>query len=98
GADWRLDLAALERAFAGEMGPRPTAYLLCNPQNPTGTVHTREELTAVAELAQKYDVAVVSDEIHAPLVTPASSFVPWLTVDPEGRSITVTSASKAWNL
>lgn len=98
GADWRLDLEALERAFAGGAGPRPTAYLLCNPQNPTGTVHTREELAAVAELAQKYDVAVVSDEIHAPLVTPASSFVPWLTVDPGGRSITVSSASKAWNL
>ena len=98
GADWRLDLDALERAFAGESGPKPTAYLLCNPQNPTGTVHTRDELTAVAELAAQHDVAVVSDEIHAPLVTPPDSFVPWLTVDPEGRSITVTSASKAWNL
>lgn len=98
GKDWRLDLDALERAFAGGAGPKPTAYLLCNPQNPTGTVHTRAELTAVAELAAKHDVAVVSDEIHAPLVTPADSFVPWLTVAPEGRSITVTSASKAWNL
>ncbi|MFW6598780.1 MalY/PatB family protein [Propionibacteriaceae bacterium Y2011] len=98
GADWRLDLAAMERAFAGADGPKPTAYLLCNPHNPTGTVHTREELATVAELANAHGVAVVSDEIHSPLVTPADTFVPWLTVDPEGRSITVTSASKAWNL
>ncbi|MFX4272309.1 MalY/PatB family protein [Propionibacteriaceae bacterium Y1685] len=98
GSDHRLDLAALERAFSGADGVKPTAYLLCNPHNPTGTLHTVEELTAVAELARRYDVAVVSDEIHAPLVAPAAGFVPWLTVDPEGRSVTVTSASKAWNL
>lgn len=98
GADHRLDLAALERAFSGAGGVKPTAYLLCNPHNPTGTLHTRAELTAVAELAARHEVAVVSDEIHAPLVTPADGFIPWLTIDPEGRSITVTSASKAWNL
>ena len=41
--------------------------LLANPHNPTGVVHTLAELTAVAALARRYGVRVISDEIHAPL-------------------------------
>lgn len=64
GADDRLDLAVLEETFArlAAEGGRP-AYLLCSPHNPTGTLHTAEELTAVAALASRYGVRVVADEI-----------------------------------
>ncbi|MGI5128552.1 MalY/PatB family protein [Pseudonocardia sp. CA-107938] len=88
----RLDLDALVAAFA-ELDGR-VAFLLCNPQNPTGTVHTRAELAAVAELAAAHGVRVVADEVHAPLVT--GSYTPYLTVT--GAGIALHSASKGWNL
>lgn len=96
GSDQRLDLDVLEQAFV-DAGPG-AAYLLCNPQNPTGTVHTADELAAVARLADAHDVHVVSDEIHAPLTRPGVTFVPYLTVPGSGRGTAVVSASKAWNL
>ena len=97
GDDGRIDLTVLENAFrrAAARGPRP-AYLLCNPHNPTGTVHTAAELTAVAALAARHGVRVVADEIHAPLVLPGATFVPYLSISDQGFS--VLSASKAWNL
>lgn len=95
-ASGRLDLAALEAAFAGPDQPR--AYLLCSPHNPTGAVHTAGELAAVMELADRFGVRVVVDEIHAPLVDPGTAFVPLLTVPGGERAVSVTSAGKAWNL
>ena len=95
GGDGRLDLEALEESFNLRTLGGSAAFLLCNPHNPTGAVHTREELEQVAELAEKYGIRVVADEIHAPLVYDAE-FVPYLSVDPRGYS--VMSASKAWNL
>jgi cysteine-S-conjugate beta-lyase len=99
GEDGRLDLGALEEAFgrAARRGARPV-YLLCSPHNPTGTVHTAGELTAVAALAARYGVRVVADEIHAPLVLPGAGFVPYLSVPGVGSGLTLMSASKAWNL
>ncbi len=67
GADARLGLDVLERAFReAAAGGGRAAYLLCSPHNPTGTVHTAEELTAVAALAERYGVRVVADEITTP--------------------------------
>ncbi|MCS0634868.1 aminotransferase class I/II-fold pyridoxal phosphate-dependent enzyme [Streptomyces sp. LP05-1] len=74
------------------------AYLLCSPHNPTGTVHTAEELATVAALAGRYGVRVVADEIHAPLVAPGVPFVPYLTVPGTEDAFALLSASKAWNL
>jgi cystathionine beta-lyase len=92
----RLDLDALERAFADHA----TAYVLCNPHNPIGLVHRREDLVAVAKLAEKYGVYVLSDEIHAPLVLPGAEFVLFLSVSDEARrwGFAFLSASKGWNL
>ncbi len=95
-ASGRLDLAALEAAFTGP--DKPTAYLLCSPHNPNGTIHTADELTAVAGLCREHDVLLVVDEIHAPLVDPDADFVPILTL-PEAQNAVVTfSAGKGWNL
>lgn len=95
-AGLRLDLDRLERDFAA--GAR--CYLLCNPHNPSGAVFSRAELQAVADLAAAYDVAVVSDEIHAPLTAPGVAHIPFATVDgtAAARSFTAVAASKAWNL
>jgi cystathionine beta-lyase len=72
--------------------------LLCNPHNPTGTVHSRAELEMLAGLARQYGVRVVSDEIHSPLIMPTSTFTPYLSVEGSGPDFAVASASKGWNL
>ena len=93
---WRLDLAAIERAFQDGV----KFYLLCSPHNPMGRVHERHELEAVAELAKRYGVVVISDEIHAPLTFEAGAFAPYLAVSDAAREtgIVVTAASKSFNL
>ena len=95
----RIDPDTLERAFsAATTDGRGAAYLLCSPHNPTGTVHTREELASVVALAEHHGVRVVADEIHAPIVHPPSTHVPYLTVAGSERGFSVASASKGWNL
>ena len=91
----RIDLEHLEHTFAQT---RPAAYLLCNPHNPTGTVHTRAELEAVGRLAEEYDVRVVVDEIHAPVVLAGATHVPYLSLPGSSDAFAVLSASKGWNL
>ena len=96
GEGWELDLDGIEAAL--ESGAR--AVLLCNPHNPTGTVHTPASLAALAELAATHRAAVVSDEIHAPLAQPDAGFTPFLSVSDAARAVgyAVVSASKAFNL
>ncbi|MBV7694653.1 MalY/PatB family protein [Streptomyces sp. TRM70350] len=99
GADLRIDFGVLEESFRQAVaGGRRAAFLLCSPHNPTGTVHTTEELSAVAHLAEQYGVRVVADEIHAPLVVGDTDFVPYLGVPGGGRGLSLMSASKAFNL
>jgi len=92
----QLDFAGLERAFAN--GAR--VYLFCNPHNPVGRVFSRDDVELVAALAARYDVAVVADEIHAPLVLSGAEHVAFESVATraEAHSITLTSASKGWNI
>ena len=99
GADGRLDLGALEDAYRrATAGGGRAAHLLCSPHNPTGTVHTAGELSAVAALAERYGVRVVVDEIHAPLTADGVGFVPYLSVPGAESGLSVMSASKGWNL
>jgi cysteine-S-conjugate beta-lyase len=95
GESWNLDLLALETSF--KEGAK--FYLMCNPHNPLGKLYTKEELIQVALLAKKYDVVVISDEIHAPLTYRDAKFVPFLSVSEEASEvgIMITSSSKAWN-
>jgi cystathionine beta-lyase len=74
--------------------------LLCNPHNPTGRVFRREELEGVAKLALERDLVVVSDEIHADLVYSGHRHVPFASLSPEveARTITLSAASKAFNV
>lgn len=94
---WSADLDALERAYRT---PGVRAHLLCSPQNPTGIVYPREALAAIAELAARHGVLVLSDEIHAPLTLPGAAHTPFPMVSEAAResSIVLTSASKAWNV
>jgi cysteine-S-conjugate beta-lyase len=92
---WSIDLDGVAAALAA--GAR--GVLLCNPHNPTGTVHDRATLARLAELAAEHGAVVVSDEIHAPLVHSDATFTPFLDV-PGGAEVGIAahSASKAWNL
>jgi cystathionine beta-lyase len=92
-----LDLGALDVALAQ---PGVGAYLLCNPHNPVGRVWSREQLTAVAEMCDRRGVPVLVDEIHAPLVLPGSTHVPFHSLEHPAarRAVIFTSASKGWNI
>ena len=97
-SEHRLDVEALGETFEAVAAAGPAAFLLCNPHNPTGTVHSPEELAAVAAAANRCGVRVVADEIHAPLVLPGASFTPYLSVPGGESGFALVSASKAWNL
>lgn len=96
--DGRLDPAALEATFQRAVNPhghgsgsgRRAVLLLCNPHNPTGTAHTRTELEAVLDLAARFGVRVVSDEIHAPVAGPV------IARSDAGGSPGPTSSGDAW--
>lgn len=95
GQGYALDLDAVDRALAGGAA----AYLLCNPHNPTGLVLSSDELSSIAELAERYGALVLADEIHAPLTLSGAHHVPYLSLPPaRSRGIAFISASKAWNL
>ncbi|MGA7149467.1 MAG: aminotransferase class I/II-fold pyridoxal phosphate-dependent enzyme [Microbacterium sp.] len=96
GSGWQLDLDGIEASLAD--GAR--AVLLCNPHNPTGTVHSRETLAALADVAARHGAVVISDEIHAPLTHHGVRFTPFLDASPTARRVgyAVVSASKAFNL
>ena len=63
-----FDPEELEDAFR----QHPKALILCNPSNPCGKVFTREELLTIAELAARYDVYVITDEVYEHIV-----YAPW---------------------
>jgi cystathionine beta-lyase len=94
---WSLDFLGLERAFAAGAH----AYILCSPHNPLGRVFSERELMRIAELAQRYRVVVIADEIHAPLTYEAGAHVPFLRVAENvgfEDAVGLWAASKAWNL
>lgn len=92
----QLDLDGIEREYKNGV----KVHILCHPHNPVGAIFTKTDLAQLAELAIKYRVIVISDEIHGPLVYEPASFTPFLAVSDAARAvgITVTSASKGFNL
>ena len=97
GTRYELDLAALERLAAV---PTTKMLLLCNPQNPTGRVFARAELDAIGRIAVAHDLIILSDEIHADLIYQGARHVPIgaLAADVAARTITITSATKSFNI
>lgn len=93
---WRLDPERLEAAI--DTGTR--VILTCDPHNPSGRCFTRDELAAVAAVAERHDLLVISDEIWSDLVFTGAQHIPFasLSEDVATRTVTVTAASKAFNL
>lgn len=94
---WVMDLAAADAQITGS----EKLLMLCNPQNPGGTVYRREELEAQLAFAQRHDLIVCSDEIHCDLILePGLRHIPFasLSEDAQQRSITLISPSKSFNI
>ena len=94
---YEMDFEQLEKDLSD---PQTSLMLLCNPQNPGGRIWTKDELAKVAELCARYDVRVVSDEIHCDITAPGTSYVPFAGVSDTAGDISVTliSPSKAFNI
>jgi N-succinyldiaminopimelate aminotransferase len=99
---FRLDVDELRAV----VGPRTRFLLLNSPHNPTGTVLTREELRAVADVAIDHDLVVITDEVyehltfaghdHVPLATLPGMFERTLTLSSAGKSYSVTGWKVGW--
>ncbi|MGW7239895.1 pyridoxal phosphate-dependent aminotransferase [Streptomyces sp. NPDC054804] len=94
GAAFRLDLDELRAAVT----PRTRLLLINTPHNPTGTVLTRAELTAIAELAVERDLLVVTDEVYEHLVFDKAGHLPLATFPGmRERTVTIGSAGKTFS-
>lgn len=97
GADrWEIDWDGLESGIDSDT----RVLLFCNPHNPTGRVFTRTELERLADVVLRHDLVVISDEIHSDLIYDGRTHVPFATLSPDvaARTVTLTSASKSFNL
>ena len=93
--DFGFDPEALEDAFRG--GAK--ALVLCNPSNPCGKVFTREELTVIADLAEKYDAYVITDEVYEHIVYAPNQHVYFASLPRmRERTISCSSLSKTYSI
>ncbi|MEO8956099.1 MAG: aminotransferase class I/II-fold pyridoxal phosphate-dependent enzyme [Ktedonobacteraceae bacterium] len=91
---WTFDVDELRAAFT----PRTRALILNTPQNPSGRVFTRAELTLLAELCIEHDVTVISDEVYEHLLFGNAQHIPIATLPGMfDRTITVSSAGKLFS-
>ncbi|MBK3565298.1 pyridoxal phosphate-dependent aminotransferase [Streptomyces sp. MBT62] len=91
---FRLDLDELRAAVTD----RTRLLLINTPHNPTGTVLTREELTAIAELAVERDLLVITDEVYEHLVFDAAEHIPLVSFPGmRGRTVSIGSAGKTFS-
>ena len=91
---YEVDFGGLDDGAAGAR-----LLLLCNPHNPTGRVLERSELERIVDIAERHDLTIVSDEIHADLVYPGAKHIPTETIPGAAeRTVTLTSATKSFNI
>jgi N-succinyldiaminopimelate aminotransferase len=94
GRGFALDIDALRRAVT----PRTRALVVNSPHNPTGTVLSEAELTAIAEIAVAADLLVITDEVYEHLVFDGHRQLPLAGLDGMAqRTITISSAAKMFN-
>lgn len=91
---WVCDMQQLEELLAL---PTTRVMLLCSPHNPTGKVWTAAELSLMAELCERHNVRVISDEIHMDLCWENAQHIPWSTISRAPYAL-FTSASKSFNI
>lgn len=94
---YEIDFADLEQKLRDY---QCKIMLLCSPHNPAGRVWTKEELIKIGELCKKYDVLVISDEIHCDLIYKGYEHIPFASLSKDFQNISVTcvAPSKTFNL
>lgn len=94
---YEMDLEDFEKKIVQE---KVKLFILCSPHNPVGRVWTEEELQRIGEICLKYDVKIVSDEIHSDFVYPGIVHHVLMTVDERFQDICIvcTAPSKTFNL
>ena len=88
--EYRIDFCDLEDKLS-----KVKMMILCNPHNPVGKIWSREDLDRIADLCQKHDVILISDEIHCDLTDPGIKYNPCRPLD---NVITCLSPSKSFNV
>lgn len=83
---WKITAEDFENA----MTPRTKMIIVNSPCNPTGSVYTREELRAIAEVAAEEDIFILSDEIYEKLIYEGAEHIPMASVTPEANDLTIT--------
>ena len=94
---YTMDLDGLEHIMATA---HPAMMILCNPHNPGGIQWDADTLRAVAAMARRHGVIVVSDEIHADLMLWGTRHVPFLSVSDDARAVGIMfgAPSKTFNI
>lgn len=93
--DWKFDPEELRRAF----GPKTKAIIINTPNNPTGRVFTREELTLIAELCQEHDVYALTDEIYEHIIYNDQPHISIATLPGMAeRTVTISGLSKTYSV
>ena len=87
-------------AFEAAITARTRLFILCNPHNPVGRVFDREELTRLADICLRHNIAICSDEIHCDLIYAGQRHIPIASLDPEiaRHTITLMAPSKTFNI
>lgn len=94
--EYDIDFSDLEKKLSDK---KTSLLIFCNPHNPTGNIWSKEELERVVVMCNKYDVYLISDEIHCDIITPGKKYTPIFSVDADtSRVIMLASASKCYNL
>jgi cystathionine beta-lyase len=87
--------------FEHHIGPDTNAYILCNPQNPTGNCWSQDDLMKIGEICLKRRVVVLADEIHCDFVTKGNKYTPFASLPDKAivnNSVTFKAASKSFGL
>src|SRR5690606_4884338 len=93
--DWHIDVDELARAFSH----RTRAIIINTPNNPTGKVFTREELTAIATLCRQWDVLAITDEIYEHILYDGARHVAMASIDGMAdRTVTINGLSKTFSV
>lgn len=91
---YEIDFKDLEEKLADE---NVTLMMLCNPHNPVGKIWSRKDLEKIADLCAKYDVNIISDEIHCDLTDPDKKYIPFASIS-NYDSVTTVSPTKSFNI
>ncbi len=93
---YSIDFDDLER----QIDERTRMLMFCSPHNPVGRVWTKDELKRLGELCIKYDLLIVSDEIHSDLVFEPNKHIPFASISKEisARTISAFAPSKTFNV